>query len=132
MADERATRKDDSADEIRREDGLVRYWMFLNGDTLSLFSALTAALCAVLWCFMYFFGFGQSVVGITLLVVAFISLLVWRVVAAELREYAETGWRKDKHSAGRDRIEIRVAILLWLFIFIFFGSIIVLQWRHGH
>jgi hypothetical protein len=123
---------DDLEDEIRREDGLVRYWMFLNGDTFSLFSALTAGFCAVLWCFLYFIGFGQSVIGIGLMVVAFISFLTWRMLGSELREYHKTGWKKDKHGAQRDAIEIRVAIALWLLIFISIGAIILSQWRHGH
>jgi hypothetical protein len=120
----------DFEDVIRREDGLVRHWMFLNGDTARLFSTLIAAFSAVLWCFLYFLGFGQGAVGMALLVVAFVSFFAWRIIGRELREYAENGWRKDRHSVKRDRIEICVAIGLWLFIFISFGAVILSQ-RHG-
>jgi hypothetical protein len=51
---------DEFEDEVRREDGLARYWMFLNGDSVRLFVALASALFGVLWCFLSILGIAQS------------------------------------------------------------------------
>jgi hypothetical protein len=122
-------REDDLSDEIKREDGLVRYWMFFNGDQVRLFSALVAAFLGVLWCFLFVLGAGRTVLGTVLLVLALISFWVWRVFDRQIREYEESGW---KHSSSRDKIEIQVAIFLWLFIFMTIEIILLLRWRHGH
>src|SRR5215813_2780402 len=62
LPEEDDDREDQSQeDEIKREDGLVRYWMFFNGEQVRLFSALAAAFFGVLWCFLYVLGAGRSV-----------------------------------------------------------------------
>ena len=127
---EKEPENESQEDEIKREDGLVRYWMFLNGDQVRLFSALAAAFFGVLWCFLYVLGAGQSAAGIALLTSALVSFWVWRLFDRQIREYEASGWKKDKHSSQRDRIEIRVAIFLWLFIFITVGLILLRQWLH--
>jgi hypothetical protein len=132
LKEEDDEREDDFEDEIKPEDGLFRYWTFINGGQFRLFSALAAAFFGVLWCFLYILGAGQSVLGIVLLVLTGISFGAWRLLDRQVREYEESGWKKDKHSARRDKIEIRVAIALWLFIFIAIGTIMFLQWRRGH
>jgi lipopolysaccharide export LptBFGC system permease protein LptF len=132
LKDENDEREDDLSDDIKREDGLVRYWMFFNGDQVRLFSALVAAFLGVLWCFLYVLGAGRTVLGTVLLVLALISFWVWRVFDRQIREYEESGWKKDKHPSERDKIEIQVALFLWLFIFIVVGFILLLQWRRGH
>jgi lipopolysaccharide export LptBFGC system permease protein LptF len=132
VKEQNGEREHDLNDEIKREDGLVRYWMFINGDHVRLFSALVAAFLAVLWCFLYILGARRTVLGTVLLVLALISFWVWRVFDRQIREYEESGWKKDKHSSKRDKIEIQVALFLWLFIFIGVGFILLLQWRHGH
>lgn len=118
-------------DEIKREEGLVRYWMFLNGDQVRLFLGLAAAFFAVLWCFLYVLGAGKRAASIVLLVLGLLSLSVWRLIDRQIREYEASGWKKDKHSSQRDRIEIRLAIFLWLFIFVSIGLILLRQWLHG-
>jgi hypothetical protein len=132
LKDENDEREDDLSDEIRREDGLVRYWMFFNGDRVRLSSALVAAFLGVLWCFLYVLRAGRTVLGTVLLALALISFWVWRVFDRQIREYEETGWKKDKHSSKRDKIEIQVALFLWLFISIIVGFILPLQWRRDH
>lgn len=132
MKDENDEREEDLNDEIKREDGLVRYWMFFNGDQVRLFSALVAAFLGVLSCFLYVLGAGRTVLGTVLLALALISFWVWRVFDRQIREYEQSGWKKDKHSSKRDKIEIQVALFLWLFIFIVVGFILLLQWRRGH
>ncbi len=131
MTDENDDREDDLKDEIKREDGLIRYWMFFNGDQVRLFSALVAAFLGVLWCFLYVLGAGKSTAGVVLLALALISFWVWRVFDRQIQEYEESGWRKDKHSSKRDKIEIQVAVFLWLFIFIGVVPIMISKWRHG-
>jgi len=122
---------DDFEDEIKPEDGLVRHWMFLNGDQVRLFSGLAAAVFGVAWCFLYVLGAGQSTVGIVLVALAIACLLVWWGLSQQLQKYTESGWRKDKRSSmRREKIEIRVALILWLFIFLFIGVILLSRWRH--
>lgn len=118
-------------DEIKREDGLVRYWMFFNGEEVRLFSGLAAAFFGVLWCFLYVLGAGKSTPGIVLGILALASFWVWRLFDRQVREYEESGWKKDKHSSRRDKVEIQVAIFLWLFIFICVALILLHQWRHA-
>ncbi|HLZ51258.1 MAG TPA: hypothetical protein VKP61_10920 [Candidatus Acidoferrum sp.] len=119
-------------DEIKREDGLVRYWMFFNGDQVRLFSALAAAFFGVLWCFLYVFGAAQSISGIILLVLAAISFLAWRLLDEQVRRYEQSGWKKDRRSPQRDKIEIPIAVFLWLFILFSIISTILSRWHHGH
>lgn len=122
---------DSQEDEIKREDGLVRYWMFFNGEEVRLFSGLAAAFFGVLWCFLYVLGAGKSTFGIVLGILALVSFWIWRLFDRQMREYEVSGWKKDKHSSSRDRIEIRVAIFLWLFIFVSVGAILLRQWLHA-
>jgi hypothetical protein len=130
---ERDKRENDAGDDdIRPEDGLVRYWMFINGEQVRLFSALAAVIFFVLWCFLYILGGTHTLLGIVLLVLAVISLAAWRLLDKQVREYEERGWKKDKRSPRREKIEIRVAIALWLLICIGIGLIILQQWRHSH
>jgi hypothetical protein len=97
-----------------------------------LFFALAAALFGVLWCFLYVLGAAKSTSGVVLLILTLASFSAWRVFDRQLREYEESGWKKDKHSSRRDKIAIRVAVILWLFIFISIAAIMLSQWRHGH
>jgi hypothetical protein len=115
-------------DEIKPEDGLARYWMYVNGEQVSLFAALTAGIFGVLWCFLYILGAGQSILGIIVMVLTAISFLAWLAVHGKLREYEESAWKKDKRSPQLERVEIRVAILLWLFVFLSFGVAMLLKW----
>jgi len=132
LPEEDDDREDQSQeDEIKREDGLVRYWMFFNGEQVRLFSALAAAFFGVLWCFLYVLGAGRSVFAIVLGILAIVSSFIWWMLSDQLQKYAESGWRRDKHSSERDRIEMRVAIFLWLFIFISVAAIMLLQWKQG-
>jgi hypothetical protein len=58
-------REDDLSDEMKREDGLVRYWMFFNGDQVRLFSALVAALLGVLGASCTFSAQGERCWGLS-------------------------------------------------------------------
>jgi archaellum biogenesis protein FlaJ (TadC family) len=119
-------------DDIKPKDGLLRYWTFFNGEQYRLFSALAAATFGVLWCFLYILGAGQTVVGIVLLVLAAICVLARRLLDEQVRDYEKSGWKKDKRSARREKIEIRMAVALWLSICVVIGTIILQQWRHSH
>jgi hypothetical protein len=125
-------REEDLEDDIKLEDGLLRYWVFFNGEQYRLFSVLAAAILGVLWCFLYILGAGQTIVGITLLVLTALFLLAWRMLDERVRNYEKNGWKKDKRSPRREKIEIRVALALWLLICVAIGSIILQQWRRGH
>ena len=126
------TNDDSLDDQIRPEDGLVRSWMFYNGEQVRLFAALAAGFLGVLWCFLYVLGAEQGAVAMAVLVLATFSFIVWRLVDKQLREYEHSGWKKDKHSPKRDKIAIRIAIFLWLFIGISISVIFISQWKYGH
>jgi len=132
LKEEDIEREDNLEDEIKPEDGLLRYWTFVNGEQFRLFSALAAALFGVFWCFLYILGAGQTVFGIVLLVLAVTSFGAWCLLDRQVREYERGGWKKDKKSPETEKFEIRVAIGLWLFIFASIGLILLLKWRHGH
>ena len=125
-------REHEFEDDIKPEDGLLRYWTFINGEQFRLFAALAAVLFGVLWSFLYILGAGKTVCGIVLLVLAMVSFGAWRLLDRQVREYEGSRWKKDKKPPGRERIEIRAAVGLWLFIFISVGVILLRQWRRGH
>jgi hypothetical protein len=125
-------REDDFDDEIKPEDGLLRYWTFINGEQFRLFAALAAAFFGVAWCILYILGAGQTVAGKVLIALAVLSIVGWRLLDRQAQRYQDEGWKRDKRSLRKEKIEIRVAIGLWLFIFVSVGLILLLQWRRGH
>jgi len=125
-------RGDGFEDEIKPQDGLLRYWTFFNGETYRLFAGLTVAILSVFWCFLYILGAGGSIFGIVLLVLAGISAALWLLLDKQLRDFQERGWKKYNRTPLVERIEVRVAVVLWLLIFISIGAIILSQWRHSH
>ena len=130
MKEENRERADNFDDEIKPEDGRLRYWMFFNGEEYRLFAALPAAFFGIVWCGLYIFGAGQGILGTILLVLALLSFGGWRLLDRQVRWFQKTGWKKE--SSGKERIEIRVAIGLWSFVFASVGLILLLQWRRGH
>jgi drug/metabolite transporter (DMT)-like permease len=130
LKEEDVDREENFDDEIRPEDGRLRYWTFFNGEQYRLFAALAAAFFGVVWCGLYIFGAGQTILGVVLLVLALLSFGGWRLLDRQVRWYQGTGWKKE--SSGKEGIKIRVAIGLWLFIFVSVGLILLLQWRRGH
>jgi hypothetical protein len=119
-------------DDIKPEDGRLRYWTFFNGEQYRLFSSLAAAILGVLWCFLYILGAGQTIIGTVLLVLTALCLLAWRMLDEQVRNYEKSDWKKDKRSPRREKIEIRVVLALWLLICVAIGTIILQRWRRGH
>jgi len=132
VTEEDDEREDDLENEVKPRDGLLRYWTFYNGEQYRLLAGLAAVIFGVLWCYLYFLGEGQSFIAIVLLVLAVISLAVCRLVDIQLRECEERGWKKDKRSRRVEKVEIRVAVALWLLIVVSIGVIMLLQWQHAH
>ena len=121
------------SDEINPQDGLLRSWMFYNGDWVETTFGLTAAIALVFWCFLYVLGLSQSILGYVLFAAAIVGSIGWYALYRSLFDYEETGWRKGKgRSARLERNELRIAIALWLFIFISVSIILFLEWRHDH
>jgi fatty acid desaturase len=118
-----------SSDEIGPADGRERYWMFVNGEQIRFFAALVCAFVAVVSCFLYVLGIGESFVRTALLAIIGGSFLVWRVFDLELRNYQRNNWKKDRRSPRLRKVESRVAIGLWLFIFIVTGGIMFVKWH---
>jgi len=126
------TGRESDSDAIKRDDGPARYWMFLNGEQARLFSALAAALFGVGWCFLYILGAGKSPIGIALQILVVVSLLTCWLFDKKLREYEENDWHLDKRRSKVERLEMRIAVFLWLFILVSISVIFLLQWLHGH
>jgi len=84
-------REHEFEDDIKPEDGLLRYWTFINGEQFRLFAALAAVLFGVLWSFLYILGAGKTVFGIVLLVLAMVSFGAWRLLDRQVREFRRHG-----------------------------------------
>jgi hypothetical protein len=110
---------DDSnfSDEVRPEQGRLRDWIFLNGEEVRLFAALATGTCVILWSYLYVLGLQRTILGSGSLVIGGAAFLVWRLLGIELRRYKEQDWRPDRRRSWiTERVEIRVAVVLWLFI----------------
>lgn len=118
------------SDEMKPEDGRLRYWTFINGEQTRLLSALAAGSCAVGWCFLYVLGAGRSVLGIVLVVCTCVSFSTWLLVDTQIKKYEESDWKKDRGSRRAGKIELWLAAGLWLFIVISICVIVLWQWRH--
>jgi uncharacterized membrane protein len=132
LKEEGDERENDFDDEIKPEDGLLRYWTFTSGEQFRLFAALAAAFFGVVWCFLYILGAGQTVAGKVLIALAVLSTVAWRLLDRQVQRYQDEGWKRGKKSLRREKTEIRVAIVLWLFILVSTGLILPLQWQRGH
>ncbi len=118
------------SDEIRREDGLERYWFFYNGEWAETILGLLSAIAAILWCFLYVLGYGETIVGCILGGVAVFGFAGWYFVFESLHRYESSSWRKErKASASPQKWKVAVAAGLWIFILIFFGAIILIHNR---
>jgi hypothetical protein len=118
------------SDEITPEDGIFRYWVYTNGEGARMFAGLTAAFCIVAWCFLYVLGYGTTLAGIVLLIVAALGFVLWLGINDELKRYQATNWKKDRRSPKTEKVELRVAIALWLFILL--AVSVLLIWEHHH
>ena len=82
----RDSQVEDDSDEIRREDGLERYWLFYNGEWAETTFGLAAAMGLVFWCFLYSLGYGDTLPGYILLGVAAVGFIGWRFLFDALSE----------------------------------------------
>ena len=125
--DEQDSQQDD---EIRPSDGLLRYWLFLNGETYRTFAAIASAFLAILWCFLYFLGLTNGALGTVLLIASAVGFVAWRLLTFQLDHFTRKDWRAEKASPRKEKIEIRIAIALWLFIAIGVSALLSYQWLH--
>lgn len=120
-----------SDDEIKREDGLERYWLFYNGEWAETICGLCAAMSGVFWCFLYVLGYGQTVLGYILGAIVVIGLISLRFLNARIDELEEKGWRKERgRTPNREKRELYLAAGLWAFILLFFGTLFLLGYAH--
>lgn len=121
--------EDDSlSDEIRRENGLERYWLFYNGEWAETIFGLLGASAAVLWCFLYVLGYGEAIVGYIFGGLAVFGFVGWWFVFKSLQRYESSGWRIGrKKSTNAEKWKIAAAAGLWIFILLFFGTIILMR-----
>jgi lipopolysaccharide export LptBFGC system permease protein LptF len=121
---------DTLSDEIKREDGLQRYWFFYNGEWAETIFGLLAAGAAILWCFLYILGYGETIVGHIFGGLAVFGFVGWFFVFKSLQSYESSGWRKErKESKNAEKWKVAVAAGLWIFIILFFGTIILMRRR---
>ena len=126
--------EDDSnvSDDIRLEDGRVRYWMFVNGEQYRLFAGITAGVCLVIFCALSVLGLGTHWSGIIAAILCAVGFIAFRLLDRALREYEGRDWRKDKRSPALEKIKIVIAAVLWLLIVVGFGGIMIAQWLRPH
>ena len=67
--------EDNYLDEIKREDGLERFWLFYNGQWAESIAGLIAAIGGILWCFIYILGYSKSILGYVLAGIAIIGFV---------------------------------------------------------
>ena len=92
------------SDEIKREDGLERYWLFYNGEWAETICGLTSAIGVVLSCFLYVLGFGQTIFGYVSMGVAIIGFIGWYFVFKTMQQREGSGWRRQsRDSSATDR-----------------------------
>jgi hypothetical protein len=73
------------SDEIKPEDGRLRYWVFFNGEQYRLFSAIITLIFGVLWGFLYVLGAGESKVAIGAFICGAISFVVFGCFTIRLK-----------------------------------------------
>src|ERR1700690_1543290 len=116
------------SDEIKREDGLERYWLFYNGQWAETIFGLAAAGGGVFWCFLYILGYSQTIVGYILGAIAVLGFISWYFFLKRIQIYEQSGWRvQRKDSTGAEKRKLYVALGLWTFLLLFFGLPILLQ-----
>jgi hypothetical protein len=81
--------EDSFSDEVNREDGLERYWLFYNGEWAEAVCGLAGAMGGVFWGFLYILGYGQTALGYALGAIAIIGLVSLRLLNKRIRDYAE-------------------------------------------
>ena len=82
---------DSDLDEIKREDGLARFWMYYNGEWAEAISGLVAAISFIFWCFLYVLGYAPSTLGHVLLGIAISGFMAWRFLFRILSDYQRCG-----------------------------------------
>ena len=124
--------EDNYLDEIKREGGLERFWLFYNGQWAESIAGLIAAIGGILSCFIYILGYSKSILGYVLAGIAIIGFVCWRFLFFAVKKGEESGWRKSKRTVRAERTKVKVAALLWLFIMLSVCTILIAQWRHPH
>ena len=119
---------DSDSDEIRREDGLERYFLFYNGQWAETISGLIAGIAAVSWCFLYVLGYGQTILAYVLGGVVLLGLIGLRFINSRLSDYEEHDWKPNgRNTPGDEKKKLYIALGLWIFILVFFGGLVLLQ-----
>jgi hypothetical protein len=121
---------DTFSEEIKREDGLERYWLFCSGEWVQTIFGLLAATAAILWCFLYVLGYGETLAGCVFGWLAFFGFVGWYFVSRSLQRYESSGWRKGRRESTKaEKWEIGVAAGLWIFILLSVETLILMQRR---
>jgi hypothetical protein len=103
-------------DEVRPDQGIERYWLYVHGEEVRMLSGLAFGICLVTWCMLLVFDAGQSTPGIVILICAMSAGIVWLMLDDQLKKMSERGWRKSKRSRRTEELELGIAISLWLFV----------------
>jgi hypothetical protein len=119
------------SDEIRREDGVERYWLYYNGEWVETICGLCAAIGGVFWCFLWSLGYRQTAFGYILAAIAVLGLAGLRLVWERIEVFNRQGWQSEpKNTAQNERLY--VALALWGFIALCVGAAVVMNYRRGY
>lgn len=99
-------------DEVRPDQGIERYWLYVHGEEVRMLAGLAAGMCLVIWCGFLVFDAAQSTLGIVILISAMFAGIVWLMLDDQLQKMRNRGWRKSGHSQRREKVELRIAIFL--------------------
>lgn len=92
------------SDEIRREEGLERYWLFYNGEWAETIFGLAAAGGGIFWCFLWLLGYSQTLIGYVLGAIAILGFCCWYLLFRLIWQYEQRGWRRrGKSSASSEK-----------------------------
>lgn len=115
-------------DEVRPDQGMERYWLYVHGEEVRMLAALAGGICLVIWCMLLVFDAAQSTPGIVVLICGMFAGIVWLMLHDQLQKMRERGWRKSGHSQRREKVELRIAIFLWSLICLAVIAAILHKW----
>jgi hypothetical protein len=98
------------SDEIKREDGLERHWLYFNGETYAVYAFIAFLFFLACLGVVYLFGKNEGPLGVAAAILAVACLMVGIGIHGRLREYQVRGWKKDWRTPRVERVERRIAL----------------------
>ena len=118
-------------DEVKPDQGLERYWLYVHGEEVRMLAGLAAGIFLIIWCGFLVFDSEGTTPGVVVLICAMGSGVVWLILDDQLKKMAQRGWAKSRRSKRTERLELSIAIALWLLICLAIIAIILQKWFGG-